>query len=232
MSGQLPLSIGLRDSAVFANFIAGFNVEVLDYLQRCFGRGHEPLTYLWGSPGTGKSHLLQALCHAAGDRNEPAVYLPLRRASEFPYEALNGLESVSVVCLDDIDAIAGQLDWEKTLLQLFERIHASGGALAVTAAVPPGEIGLRLPRLGSRLAWGMTFQLRPLDEEQRLEALDLKARRRGMALSTEVIRYLVRHHGADNRALFEVLEQLDQASLIAKRRLTIPFIRSVLGASR
>ena len=232
MSGQLPLSIGLRDSAVFASFVAEPNAEALDYLQRCFGRGHEPLTYLWGSPGTGKSHLLQALCHAAGDRDESAVYLPLRRSSEFPCEALNGLEAVSVVCLDDIDAIAGQLDWEKTLLQLFERIHASGGALAVTAAVAPGETGLRLPQLGSRLAWGMTFQLRPLDEEQQLRALDLKARRRGMSLSTDVLRYLVRHHGVDNHTLFEALEQLDQASLIAKRRLTIPFIRSILGLAR
>lgn len=232
MGRQLPLGIGLRDSAVFANFIAGTNDEVLDYLQRCFGHGNAPLTYLWGDSGTGKSHLLQALCHAAGDRGEPAVYLPLRRASEFPFEALNGLEAVSVVCLDDVDAIAGQLDWERTLLQLFERIHASGGALAVTAARPPGETGLRLPQLGSRLSWGMTFQLRPLDDAQRLRALDLRARRRGMALNSDVLRYLVRHYGGDSHTLFQALEQLDQASLIAKRRLTIPFIRSVLGAPR
>lgn len=232
MSGQLPLSIGLRDSAVFASFVAGPNAEALDYMQRCFGRGHEPLAYLWGNSGTGKSHLLQALCHAAGDRNESAVYLPLRRSSEFPYEALSGLEAISVVCLDDIDAVSGQLDWERTLLQLFERIHASGGALAVTANRPPGEVGLRLPRLGSRLAWGMTFQLHTLDDEQRQQALNLRARRRGMALHDGVARYLVSHYGSDSHTLFEALEQLDQASLVAKRRLTIPFIRSVLGTYR
>lgn len=232
MAGQLPLSLRLRDSAVFGNFVAGANDEALDYLQRCFGRGNEPLTYLWGEAGTGKSHLLQALCHAAGGRDEAAVYLPLCRASEFPFEALNGLEAVSVVCLDDVDAIAGQLDWERTLLQLFERIHASGGALAVTAKRPPGEAGLRLPQLGSRMAWGMTFQLRALDDAQRLQALEQRARRRGMSLHGDVARYLVRHYGGDSHALFDALEQLDQASLVAKRRLTIPFIRDVLGAPR
>lgn len=229
MGLQLPLSLGLRDSAVFANFVAGANAEALDYLQRCFGRGNEPLVYLWGESGSGKSHLLQALCHSAGAVGESAVYLPLQRSAEFPCEALNGLEAMAVVCLDDVDAVAGQLDWERALLGLFERVHASGCALAVTAGSPAGELDLRLPQLGSRLAWGMTFQLRPLTETGKLEALRIRARRRGLELGAEAARYLVRHYGADGAVLFDILERLDRASLVAKRRLTIPFIRAVLN---
>lgn len=231
MAVQLPLTLGLRDNARFDSFVAGGNGAALDYMQRCFGGGNEPLLYLWGEAGSGKSHLLQALCHAAGGRDQAAVYLPLRRAAEFPCEALGGLESMAVICLDDIDAIAGQLDWERALLGLFERVHASGCGLAITARAAAKDLGLRLPQLHSRLAWGMTFQLQPLTAEQRQHALQLRARRRGIELGATAARYLVRHYGDHSGALFAALERLDRASLVAKRRLTIPFIRSVLEPS-
>lgn len=226
MTVQVPLNLGLKDSMVFAGFVAGANGEALDYLQRCFGR--EPSLYLWGAPGTGKSHLLQALCHAAGERGESAVYLPLRRAAEFPYEALDGLEAMTVICMDDLDAVAGQPEWEQALLRLFVRVHDSGCAVAVTATAPVGDLGLRLEQLSSRLVWGMSFQLRALTTDEQQQALIVRARRRGLQLSRDAVRYLVRRYSHDNHALFAALEQLDQASMVSKRRLTVPFIRSVI----
>lgn len=231
ITAQVPLNLGLKDSMVFAGFIAGANGEALDYLQRCFGRepsGRQPSLYLWGAAGAGKSHLLQALCHAAGERGEAAVYLPLRRAAEFPFEALDGLEAMTVICLDDIDAVAGQPEWEQALLRLFVRVHDSGCAVAATASVPVGELGLQLDQLTSRLVWGMSFQLRALTVAERQQALSVRARRRGLELGEDAMRYLVRRYGDDNHALFAALEHLDQASMISKRRLTVPFIRSVL----
>ncbi|MDX1604680.1 MAG: DnaA regulatory inactivator Hda [Candidatus Competibacterales bacterium] len=228
MTQQLPLQIGLRDSAVFASFVAGANAEVVEYLRHQLGDG-DPVVFLCGASGCGKSHLLQALCHDAGSRGAAAVYLPLRRADEFPCEALNGLEAMAVVCLDDIDAIAGRADWEWALLRLFERIHQAGRTLVATAAVPPGQLGLGQPQLTSRLSWGLTFPLRPLAEAGRREALEVRARRRGLSLAPEAARYLVRRYEDDNAGLFEALERLDRASLAAKRRLTIPFIRGVLS---
>jgi DnaA family protein len=228
LNKQLPLTIGLKDSATFASYFPGPNVEALTHLRRLTGKPWEPGVYLWGGSGTGKSHLLQAVCHAAGERNGVSVYLPMRLADQFPREALHGLETVGIVCIDDIQAIAGDYDWELAVIHLFERIRETGGVLVVAGNAMPAEMGLGLSHLISRLAWGLQFQLQPLDEAGKLSALQLRASRRGIELPIESGRYLVRHSGQDMNRLFSALEALDRASLVAKRRLTVPFISEVL----
>ena len=225
---QLPLSLGLKDSTTFENFHTGANPEALAYL-RTLSAGTEspPAVYLWGQSGTGKSHLLQALCHAAAARHQPAFYLPLQAAAEFPLEALQGLEQMQVICLDDIQAIRQEQEWTHALIGLFERLRTVQGALVVTGAGPVSELGL-MPALASRLASGLSFHLHRLAPEQCAEALRLRAERRGLQLPEDSARYLVRHHGADPEHLFATLEVLDRASLAAKRRLTLPFVRGVL----
>ena len=231
MNLQLPLTLGLKDSAVFANFIAGANSEILSFLQTYPSNKSAPLVYLWGEPGCGKTHLLQALCQTASERGESAVYLPMHMVSEFPCEALLGLEQTALICIDDVDAVAGSVDWEDALLRLYVRAHESGCALAVAGNNMIGELGLKLPQLASRLQWGMVFQVKSLTEDDKLTALELRAKRRGAKLPPESARYLLKHYGADSGQLFDALDRLDKASLAAKRRLTIPFIRSVLVPS-
>ena len=227
---QLPLNLGLRDSATFDSYVAGPNAQAVAYLRRLAGHGWEPGVYLWGAPGAGKSHLLQAVCHAAGAAGAAAVYLPMELADRLPSEALNGLENLSRVCIDDIQAIAGRRDWEIALVHLIDRLQAAGGGLVVTGNAAPAALGLELPQLSSRLAGGLTLQLQVLDEADKLQALQLRAARRGLTLTPEAGRYLVRHYGQDMNRLFTALETVDQASLVAQRRLTIPFIRAVLGS--
>jgi len=228
MSLQLPLSLGLKDSAVFSNFIADGNDEALSFLQAYPTTHNAPLVYLWGESGCGKTHLLQALCQAAGERGEAAVYLPMRMVSEFPREALSGLEQTALICIDDINAVAGDVAWEDALLRLYVRAHGSGCALAVAGNDLIGQLGLKLPQLVSRLQWGLVFQLKPLTAASKLKALELRAKRRGVKLPPESARYLLKHYGEVCGPLFEALDRLDKASLAAKRRLTIPFIRTVL----
>jgi DnaA family protein len=229
MSLQLPLSLGLKDSASFESYFTGFNNEAVAYLRRSVEQPNTPIIYLWGPRGAGKSHLLQAVCQGAGEQESAAVYLPMQLADTFPCAALEGLENVDRVCIDDIDAVARQDSWEDALMRLFLRIHETGGGLVVSGATIPAELGLDSSQLASRLAGGLVFQLRPLDERGKLQALRLRAARRGFKLPMEVARYLVRHVGQDSQALFDTLETLDRASLAAKRKLTLPFIRSVLN---
>jgi DnaA family protein len=227
---QLPLNLGLKDSATFASYVPGANAQAVAYLSRLAGGSWEPGVYLWGLPGTGKSHLLQAVCHAASVAGTAAIYLPMQLADRFPSEALNGMENVSRVCIDDIHAIAGRRDWETALVHLLDRIHVAGGGLVVTGKAAPVALGLELPQLTSRLAGGLTLQLQPLDEADKLQALQWRAARRGLELTAEAGRYLVRHYGQDMGVLCAALDTIDQASLAAQRRLTIPFMRRVLGS--
>lgn len=225
MEQQLTLRIGLRDSATFANFFPGDNAAPLHLLQQ----GAEPFVYLWGSPGSGRSHLLQAACHAEAARGGAPAYLPFAELPPGGVALLEGLEQMSLVCLDDLQAVAGDGAWEEALFHLYNRVRDAGGRLLAAADASPAALPVALPDLRSRLAWGPVFQLQSLDDAGRLAALQLRAQARGMELGEEVGAYLLRRCPRDMHALFELLERLDQASLAAQRRLTIPFVRDLIS---
>jgi DnaA family protein len=231
MSLQLLLTLGPRDSVSFDSYHSAVNAEAVEHLRGFRGGRGASAVYLWGQGGVGKTHLLQAVCHAAGQRDAAAVYLPLRQLVErFSCDALDGMENLDIVCIDDIDAVVACGEWEMALTRLLVRINQAGSGLVAAGTSLPNRLGLGAEQLSSRLAGGLVFQLRPLGEEEKLLALQLRAVRRGMVLPVEAGRYLVRHCGQDAGRLFDVLEVLDRESLTAKRRLTIPFIRSVLSA--
>lgn len=227
MSGQLPLQIRFRDDSTFAGFEPGRNAEAVHYLQTGFAAGQS--VYLWGGAGTGKTHLLESVCRLAAARGESAVYLPLRQRADLAPDLLDGLEALALVCVDDIDAIAGEADWEAALFHLFNRVRAGGGRIAIAGAASPRALGLGLPDLATRLSWGLVFQLQPLLDDEKARVLRQRARARGMEMPEAVARYLLQRHARDMGALFELLERLDRASLAAQRRLTVPFVREVAG---
>lgn len=230
MSGpQLPLGVQLRDSARFSNFLAGDNPELLDRL-RAMARGSgEPLCYCWAAAGQGKTHLLQAACHAALEAGRAAMYVPLREADRLSPAMLDDLNGLDLVCLDDIECIAGRTAWEEALFACYNALREAGTALVVSADRAPARLPLALPDLRSRLEWGLIYQVRPLSDAQRLEALQLRARARGFDIPDDTARYLARRAPRGLPELFELLETLDTASLAAKKKLTVPFVKDVLG---
>lgn len=221
---QLPLGVGLRDDATFANFLAGPNAAAVAVLES----GAEQAVYLWGGWGSGRTHLLQAACHAAAAAGGAPAYLPLSEAEDLSPTMLEGLEAAPLVCLDDVQAVAGRPDWERGLFALYNQVREAGGRLVAAAEAAPGALGLSLPDLASRFAWGPVYHLEPLSDEQKREALRRRAARRGMELGEDVANYLLRRCPRDLHSLFGLLERLDHASLAAQRRLTIPFVREVL----
>ena len=227
---QLPLGVRLRAGATFANYYPGANREAVSLLEQAVRRGDEACVYLWGGAGTGKTHLLQAACHAAAERGAPLTYLPFSELEQLSLAMLEGLEALPLVVLDDIERIAGDAQWETALFHLYNRLREAGGQLLVAARANPASLALGLPDLRSRLAWGLVLQLHELSDEEKAGALRLQARQRGMELPAEVAGFLLRHCHRDLHALFALLERLDHASLAAQRKLTVPFVKSVLEA--
>ncbi len=218
---QLTLGMRLRTDAVFESFAPGLNVEVVSALR---SPGTAPL-WLWGSQGSGKTHLLQAVCAAAGDA---AAYFPLTRSAGLPPEALAGFEQCRVLCIDDVDAAAGDLGWERALFRLFNDAAELRTRLIFAAGAAPRRIDWTLEDWRSRAAACLVYQLRELDDAGRIEALRLRAAQRGLQLPDETAEYLLRRVPRDLRSLFDILDELDEASLAAQRRLTLPFIRDAL----
>jgi DnaA family protein len=218
---QLALGVRLRADAVFASFAPGSNTELLAALR---GADPGPL-WLWGAHALGKTHLLQAVCAAAGGM---AAYFPLSRPHALPPEALLGFESCRVVCLDDVDAVAGDPAWERALFRLFNEGAEVRTRLIFAASAAPRQLPWSLEDWRSRAAACVVYQVRDLDEAGRIEALRLRATQRGLELPRDTCEYLLRRMPRDLPSLLEVLDQLDEASLAAQRRLTIPFIRDAL----
>ena len=218
---QLPLKVRLPAHAVFASFSTGQNAEVLSALQ---APGATPL-WLFGPHGVGKSHLLQAACAAAG---ADGAYFPLSARERPPPEALQGFERARVLCLDDVGEAAGSAVWEQALFQLYNAAAEFGTRLVFAAAAPPRQIGWTLEDWRSRAAASVVYQVRELDDAGRMEALRLRARQRGLELPDETAEYLVKRVPRDLPSLCRTLDELDEASLVAQRPLTIPFIRAAL----
>ena len=223
-SPQLPLDIGLDVEARFDTFYAGPNANAVAALRA----PPRPGVWLAGARGSGRSHLLQAAAaeHAAGT----AFYLPLRTG--LPADAIDGLPASALVCIDDLEAVAGDAAWERALLVLYERLLEGGGRLVVSAPSRPVDAGLALADLESRLASLPSFRLQPPDDAGQLEALMMRVEARGLSLPDDTARYLQLRLPRDLVVLFDWLKLLDGRSLAAGRRLTVPFVREVLRAEQ
>lgn len=224
---QLPLGVRLPDRAVFASFLPGRNREALAHaLQVAAGRA-AGATWFCGPASAGKTHLLQAICSQASESRR-AGYFPLAQLAELGVGVLEGLPQLQCVCLDDLAAVAGRLEWERALFGILRELEEGGGALVMAAQPPPALLAWALPDLGSRCAAGAVLPLRALDESEQQQALQLRARLRGLELPEETSRWLQRRFPRDMRRLYGLLDTLDDAALAAQRRLTVPFIREVL----
>jgi len=227
MVNQLTLGIGLNDDATFANYYVGPNQQLVEELKKTSSGIGERVIYLHGLNGEGCTHLLQACCHQANQQALTSVYLPLANIKEFLPAMFEGLESLSLVCVDELQKIVGHPEWEEAFFHLYNRLHDAGSSLIVAANVQPKLLNL-LPDIVSRLTWGMVFQLQTLTDEEKIKAMIMRAGRRGMTLSEEVSKFILTHCPRHMATLFAALNALDKASLAAQRKLTIPFVKSVL----
>lgn len=225
---QLTLGLTLKDEATFDNFYSGENTEIVASIKKMASGEGEHIVYLCGARGQGCSHLLQAACHHAHQHQLRSVYLPFENISQLAPELLQGLESLALVCLDDLHVIAGRPEWEEAVFHLYNRVLDAGGRIIMAANALPKTIPFGLPDLVSRLSFGIIYQLHPLTDAEKLQTLKMRAERRGIDLSDETGRYILTHCPRHMGTLFAALDALDKASLAAQRRLTIPFVKEVL----
>jgi DnaA family protein len=225
---QLALPLQLQDHAVFESFWPAGNDALLAYLSELSATGNSPGCWIWGAAATGKTHLLQAVSDRTGDRS---IYLPLVLFLDAGPEVLADLENRQFICLDDIDTIAGNPEWERALFALCNQAQDSGGILIISAAATARECGFELKDLESRLTRLPPFHIQPLADDDRVKALQLRAKLRGLDLPGETANYLLTRRKRDMASLYSLLDKLDLAALKAQRRLTIPFVKTVLSSN-
>lgn len=227
MIPQLPLTLRWPRRQRFEHFHPGDSAAALAAVREVAAAAGAGWIFLNGPAGSGKSHLLMAACQAAGDTGRDVQYLPMSRLHDRA-AAIRGMAGGELLALDDVDAIGGDREAEHALFDVYNRARAEGSALLFAAATSPAQLGLVLPDLRSRLAACTQFTLRPLDDGQRRDVLKQQAAVRGIELDDSVLDWLFARYARDLGALLDLLDRLDQASLAARRRITVPFLRGFL----
>ena len=228
---QLPLALRYPPDQRFGSYVAA----PAGALAQLHALAHSPgadWLYLCGPLGVGKTHLALAVCAAAETAGRRAAYLPLKAAAGRLHDALDALDGSDVIALDGLDAIAGDRDDEVALFDFHNRARSAGIALLYSAQATPDALPLALPDLRSRLAQCARIGLLPLDDDGRRAVLRERAQRRGLILDEAALEWLLKRVGRDLAGLTGLLDRLDQASLAAQRRITVPFLRKVLEADR
>ncbi len=230
-SPQIPLQLmPLRDSR-FEDFVSGPNQAVVEALKHMPDEPGSNI-FLFGGEGSGKTHLLNALCHATRERQGRAFYLALKRLPKDAIASLQGLEKLDLVCVDDLHVIAGDQAWEEALFHCFNRIREANGRLLVSSRKRLSALDLGLPDLASRLTWGLRLQLLPLEDHDKLAVINFHSSALGYSLPEDVLQYLLKRHDRSMAALIQSVEKLHQAALTNKRRITVPLAREVLKAGK
>lgn len=186
------------------------------------GRQAERFVYLWGEPGSGKSHLLKSFVEAARGRGVSAVYVA-------PGEAMlshTDLAAHDVVAVDDVDRFGAESQIE--LFYVYNRLREGRGIMLASGAVAPAQLNLRQD-LVTRLGWGLVYQVHGLSDAEKVQALQTHARERGFALGRGVADYLLRHWRRDLPSLLAALDALDRYSLETQRPITVPLLREALA---
>jgi DnaA-homolog protein len=230
MTAQLPLSLRWPRRQRFEHFYAGANAAAVAAVQALALEPGAPWLYLSGASGSGKSHLLLAACQAAHEAGRTVQYLPLKTLREHAV-AIRGVAGSQFIALDNLDVLAGDREAEHAVFDLYNRARAEGTALIFAAEAVPTQLSLTLPDLRSRLGACTQFALKPLDDVERREVLKNQAASRGIELDDTVLDWLFARYARDLGALLDLLDRLDQASLAAQRRVTVPFLRAFLRES-
>lgn len=224
MPQQLTFELAPPEAPGFANFLAAGNAEVVDVLSRlATGALAETAVVVWGAPGAGKSHLLQAAVGAAAAHARFARYYATpERAPEDPPEL------GALLAVDDVHR-AGE-DAQAHLFRLYNALPGTGGQLVVAMAMPPGATTLRAD-LRTRLAHGLTYEVQPLADAAKPAALMQYAHSRGFPLPEDVAAYLLAHYPRDMASLVRAVGTLDRCSLATKRPVSVALAREVLAGT-
>ncbi len=229
MSGQtlIPADTG-AEIALESFYERGNEILIRELRSLLWGVQTRPILYLWGESGSGKTHLLNACCIAAGKRSKPGVYVSLSGRDDNELEQLLPVAANTILCMDDIGAIVGLHDMQVKILSLYESLLQNSGALIVSGAAPPGKLNLELKDLESRLVCGGVYHLQPLDETGKQQALRHQALTRGFDLDEKVTAFIMSRCQRDTGSLFALLDKIDSASLRDQRKITIPFLKTLL----
>lgn len=246
---QFALDLGRTHQASLSNFLPGGDRALISTLQKITAQWDAPSAtpaiantnplnhrwiYWWGAPGSGRSHLLRALMHAAQNASLTCYYLSnadpsawVKLEAELPQQAKAA--TPTVIAIDDVNLLDERLSG--ALFRVLNTVRDSQ-QLYIFMAGSDAPANLRLREdVRTRIAWGLVFQTHLLSDHEKIQALEQAASDRGLVLSPDVLPWLLSRFYRDMPNLMALLDALDAYSLETKRAVTLPLVRELLQLS-
>lgn len=229
---QLSLGLGETKATTLASYFPGEqNRALVSLIRRLLNRVNDKPLGIYGPPGVGKTHLLNAACLTAQDSGIPSGYLPMAELVEEGVSAkiLVGLDYLGLICLDDLQSICGNVDWEAALLALCVRIQARAGRVLVAA----NEELYRLPWKNSEfsdylVSRFLVFPCFSLKESEKLALLEEHAMTIGIMLPAPVGKFLVKYFAQDTASLLQSIRDIHAHTAGSKRKLSVSLVQEIL----
>lgn len=232
---QLVLPVLHAHDYCLDNFITGENASLIEHVRQLLSAQNENqqgqgIIFVHGAMGTGKTHLLLA-CHQRAETSQKSCqYIDMQELRIMPSAIIQDVGLVDVLCIDNIDAVSNDHEWQ---VQIFDQINRfienNGRCLMIAAKASVHACEFSLPDLASRLMWGTTFFLHELSEQDKVTALTQHFKERGIGVQKDAILFLMKRTQRDMHKLMHLVERLDRLSLQSQRKLTIPFIKQSLS---
>ncbi|MCS5586826.1 MAG: DnaA regulatory inactivator Hda [Gammaproteobacteria bacterium] len=220
---QLGLPFALNTKMLWRNFSGSKNQQIIDFLTNLFSQPSTSVVYVYGDKSSGKTHLLQGCAFEALERSLSVVYLDF--AQEMPDGILNGLEDNDWVCIDNTDHL--DENQQQELFDLYNRATHTSVKLIVSGPTLPGRLTL-LKDLKTRLSLATIFCLESLSDESKKDIIQQQMNERNLKIDRKIYDYLFKYYSRDLTDLLNAIDQLDEASLQQKNKITIPLTKQVL----
>ena len=211
----------------FESFFIGENSALVEALKD----EDQKLIWIAADSGNGKTHLLSSLCNEYDSLDKRIQYLNMDEIKDYPSEIIDGLEGLDLIALDAMDAVIGQHSWEGKLMHLYEGILNTNTRLIIASKETPKGLDFKIPDLASRFSLGLLFRVKPLDDDGLVFAIQYHAKARGFELPDDSAKFIIKRTARSVTSLMDILDTLDYESLSSQRKLTIPFVKSILNLS-
>ena len=219
---QIPINFSFCNAKTLDNYISGENKHLIKALKEFAKNNHGQLIYLFGEKSTGKSHL----CKAVFDIIEDTKIL----VNQHNFETLSDmdLQNINYLIIDDFEIILEKRNNEDTLFYYINEFIISKKSLLISSINSTEQITFTKKDLKSRLTSNLIFNIKEISDERKVEVLKNITEDIGWTIEEKVCQYIMYHYRRDLFFLCNVLKSIDENSLALKKKVTIPFVKSII----
>ena len=223
---QLCLDLDCAVRFSFSNYVG--SEDIISAMHNAFeGRDEYRYMFIYGHPSSGKTHLLKAASQFLLDIGKRVMYIDFSRLNKLTPDLIQGLWSMDLVCLDNIECVSGSEFWEEALFNLFNQLSEHKKPLFISGVNPPHLIGFGLPDLQTRLCSGVMFKLLELEDEFKIAIMQQRALELGLDLSDSVINYVLNNYSRDLKSLMGRVEFIADKFMMINKKPTISLLKKV-----